>query len=48
MREVLSLNRQMMAEVMTTHRLSQRHACGLIGITRRPDVGRREPKAGKH
>jgi putative transposase len=25
----------MVAEVMTTHRLSQRRACGLIGITRR-------------
>jgi putative transposase len=25
----------MVAEVMTSHALSQRHACGLIGITRR-------------
>ena len=30
-----AVKRQMVAEVMTTHRLSQRRACGLIGITRR-------------
>jgi putative transposase len=29
------VKRQMVAEVMTTHELSQRRACGLIGITRR-------------
>jgi putative transposase len=29
------VKRQMVVEVMTTHRLSQRRACGLIGITRR-------------
>ena len=29
------VNRQIVAEVMTTHHLSQRRACGLIGITRR-------------
>ena len=30
-----AVKRQMVAEVMTTHELSQRRACGLIGITRR-------------
>ena len=30
-----AVKRQMVAEVMTTHDLSQRRACGLIGITRR-------------
>ena len=29
------MKRAMVAEVMTTHALSQRRACGLIGITRR-------------
>ena len=29
------MKRQLVAEVMTTHELSQRRACGLIGITRR-------------
>jgi putative transposase len=29
------VKRQMVADVMTTHELSQRRACGLIGITRR-------------
>jgi len=29
------VKRQMVEEVMTTHELSQRRACGLIGITRR-------------
>ena len=29
------MKRQMVVEVMTTHELSQRRACGLIGITRR-------------
>ena len=29
------MKRQMVADVMTTHELSQRRACGLIGITRR-------------
>ena len=29
------MKRQMVVEVMTTHDLSQRRACGLIGITRR-------------
>jgi putative transposase len=29
------VKRQLVAEVMTTHELSQRRACGLIGITRR-------------
>src|SRR5271169_629535 len=30
-----AVKRQMVVEVMTTHDLSQRRACGLIGITRR-------------
>jgi hypothetical protein len=30
----LAVKRRMVAEVMTTHRLSQRRACGLTGITR--------------
>ena len=30
-----AVKRQMVAEVMSSHRLSQRRACGLIGITRR-------------
>src|SRR5271156_147965 len=30
-----AVKRQLVAEVMTTHELSQRRACGLIGITRR-------------
>jgi len=29
------VKRQMVMEAMTTHDLSQRRACGLIGITRR-------------
>ena len=29
------MKRQLVVEVMTTHELSQRRACGLIGITRR-------------
>jgi len=29
------VKRKMVVEVMTTHDLSQRRACGLIGITRR-------------
>lgn len=29
------MKRQMVAEVMAVHGLSQRRACGLIGITRR-------------
>src|SRR3984893_10682750 len=30
-----AVKRQMVAEVMSAHQLSQRRACGLIGITRR-------------
>lgn len=30
-----AVKRQLVVEVMTTHELSQRRACGLIGITRR-------------
>src|SRR5271155_4034319 len=30
-----AVKRQLVGEVMTTHELSQRRACGLIGITRR-------------
>jgi putative transposase len=40
------VKRQMVAEVMTTHRLSQRRAGGLIGITRR--ALRRAPGEDRH
>jgi putative transposase len=40
------VKRQMVAEVVTSHSLSQRRACGLIGITRR--AFRRAPGADRN